>query len=332
MLADNNSLKAWQAERIIDREIQDKNRPSEKTVFDDACIVSDFYLWLKNNYYPSPMAIETKEWVANFKDNNLLSYIQTRVKEVKNNKSIKVGKRRFQEQPSYNHFTNEQVGKILSSYADPVYAALFKFCMSTGLRSSEALKYPFKGFAENSHISLWENMDDKFKDQTSFPFVLVGKGDKVRSVNINVNDFKEICEDYRPLLIERRALYKKNHNGKDAPLDVFWFNKVGKPITPKMISDATTYANTKVDFHFEFYDSRHWYATMFMIEHLKNTNGDTSFNAAVNEALRSQLGHDDISTTFKYYIDKARLYIEFVHKGNALEVVTENGFLSTLNK
>jgi len=328
LLSDNDSLKSWQVQRIIDRDKAEQNFPSEKTVYDEAVLVSDFYHWLQQNNYPSLVNIVTKKCIANFKDSDLLAHIAKEVGAVKDSKQFQVFKKRQQKNEMSSFLTIEQIKKAIASYSDPVYAALFKFCMATGLRPSGAVQYPYKGFGVNSHISLWENMAEKYTGKSNFTFTVTEKG-KTRKLKININCFLNIYTAYRPHLNHRRSLYKLKY-GTEAPLSAFWFTDKGEIVTATKISNATNYMKKKLDFDFDFYDSRHWYATMFILEHLKNTNNDTSYNAAVEQALIEQIGHSSIVTTYAYYIDKALLYKHVIDNPEMSDLISVQGFLSLL--
>ena len=327
--ADNDSLKAWQVQQIINRNELGKSRPSEKSVYDSAVLVTDFYYWLEQNDYPSSINVHTKKWVAKFKENDLLAYIAKGSKRVKDSKQIKVFKSRTQIYKPDDLLTIEQIKTALESYSDPVYPALYKLCMGTGLRPSGAVRFPYKGFGPNSHISPWENMREEYANKAFFKYYVKEKG-KARKVKINTNCFETIYIAYKPLLYKRRALYKLKH-GKEAPLSAFWFDKKGKIVTEKMISDASYYVSKKLDFDFKFYNSRHWFATMFILEHLKNTKGNISYNAAVEQALIDQLGHGKIGTTYEFYIKKAMLYAHVIDNPGMSDLITDKGFLSLLD-
>lgn len=327
--ADNDSLRAWQVQRIIERNSLGKDFPSEKTVYDEAVLVSDFYHWLEQNDYPTSINVATKKWVANFKESDLLAYIAKKSKTVKDSKQFKVVKKRHQKSELNSFLTIEQIKEALSLYSDPVYAALFKLCMATGLRPSGAVQFPYVGFGENSHISSWENMHQEYKDKTYFNFFVVEKS-KARKLKVNVNCFSSIYTAYKPELEKRRNLYKLN-KGAEPPLSAFWFTDKGEIVTEAKIANATNYMAKKLSFDFTFYDSRHWYATMFMLEHLKNTNNDTSYNAAVEQALIEQIGHSSIKTTYEFYIKKALLYLHVINNPEMSDLVTTKGFLSLLD-
>ncbi|RLV60172.1 site-specific integrase [Parashewanella curva] len=333
LLGTESKLKEWQIKRIYNRNLNDLKRPSEKTIYNDACLVHDFYYWLKNNGYHSPINVTSKKWIANFKsENDLLSYTHKHQKNIKENKTIKALSRRVQTNTSEKNILSiEEIKKALSLYNDHVYPLLFKFCSFTGLRPSEVVQFPYHGTGLNSHISSWQNMEKIYHNETNFIFNVEGKGNKLRKVKINCSEFASLYSLYQPHLIKRRKLYRKKYN-KECPLNILWLNKTGTPVTSKMISDRSYSVNKKLDFNFEFYDSRHWYATMFMVIHLKNTNGELAYNSAVEQALMNQIGHESIVTTYQHYISKAQLYLEYMKKDPRVgELYSSQELLSLLD-
>ncbi|CAH2911785.1 MAG: hypothetical protein CPSOU_2060 [uncultured Paraburkholderia sp.] len=87
-----------------------------------------------------------------------------------------------------------------------------------------------------------------------------------------------------------------------------------------------------------FYDARHWWPTQFLInffgEQLLSETTDVLF-AACAEVLRNQMGHESLDTTYKHYIDLARVVL-MAHKGMVNELVVEAGesvddFIGRLN-
>lgn len=104
----------------------------------------------------------------------------------------------------------------------------------------------------------------------------------------------------------RRKLLQKKYPDIN-PDSVFFINRLGHPVTPKMISSMTYVAKQDlIDFPWSFHSARPWYATQYMINNLsKNQLKAQFYNAAVEDGLRKQLGHSDIKTTYMYYIKMA---------------------------
>lgn len=165
-------------------------------------------------------------------------------------------------------------------------------------------------------------------------FINGSKGNKSRTIRINVADLKALEEYYiKPYYHERAQKYKERY-GEKCPPSILFLNKFGNPITPSMVSSRANAAKHKAmnsDQNFRegvtFYDARHWWPTMFILNFFKEkilTSSADVLYSAVGEVIRNQMGHEDLETTFKFYIDKARL-LALAHKGYVNELVTEPG-------
>jgi integrase len=145
-------------------------------------------------------------------------------------------------------------------------------------------------------------------------------------------DLKALEDHYiRPYYQERAKKYKEIY-GKKCPPSILFLNKFGKPIDPSMVSSRTFDAKQKaMDSNLcfregvTFYDARHWWPTMFMLKFFKDkilTESADVLYAAVGEVVRNQMGHEEIDTTYNFYIDKARL-LALAHEGYVNELVTD---------
>ena len=229
-------------------------------------------------------------------------------------KNIKVLDKERRQSSSKSLITNEEIKALINAYTDPAYSALFKLSLGTGMRPIELVQFPYLGNGENKHIMPYSEMD---KDNPTIGFEVIGKGKKLRTVRINIKDLKELDNTYiKPFYNERRKLYREKY-GIECPPSILFLNKVGKPITPTMISKRSNDAKLRAmkfypDFRekITFYEARHWWPTMFALEFFKEKLLDSSSEvlyAAFAEALKNQMGHEDLETTYKYYIDMARL-------------------------
>ena len=97
-----------------------------------------------------------------------------------------------------------------------------------------------------------------------------------------------------------------------------------------MISSRTNDAKEKIILkdpnfrpHLCFYQSRHWWPTQHLIktfgERLLTESMEVLYLATA-QAITAQMGHEDIETTYKYYIDMARI-IMMLHKGQTFELI-----------
>ena len=314
VLTDNRDIRKWQIYRQIKRVQKQSNKPTSKTIFEDAKIILHYFKWLHNSGYVTNVSIEHKNWIANFKNQRMLNYIQQTAKQVIDAKNIKVLDKERRQSSSKSLITNQEIKALINAYTDPAYSALFKLSLGTGMRPIELVQFPYLGNGENKHIMPYSEMD---KDNPTIGFEVIGKGKKLRTVRINIKDLKELDNTYiKPFYNERRKLYREKY-GIECPPSILFLNKVGKPITPTMISKRSNDAKLRAmkfypDFRekITFYEARHWWPTMFALEFFKEKLLDSSSEvlyAAFAEALKNQMGHEDLETTYKYYIDMARL-------------------------
>ncbi|ENX19901.1 MULTISPECIES: tyrosine-type recombinase/integrase [Acinetobacter] len=314
VLTDNRDIRKWQIYRQIKRVQKQSNKPTSKTIFEDAKIILNYFKWLHNSGYITNVSIEHKNWIANFKNQRMLNYIQQTAKQVIDAKNIKVLDKERRQSSSKSLITNQEIKALINAYTDPAYSALFKLSLGTGMRPIELVQFPYLGNGENKHIMPYSEMD---KDNPTIGFEVIGKGKKLRTVRINIKDLKELDKTYiKPFYNERRKLYREKY-GIECPPSILFLNKVGKPITPTMISKRSNDAKLRAmkfypDFRekITFYEARHWWPTMFALEFFKEKLLDSSSEvlyAAFAEALKNQMGHEDLETTYKYYIDMARL-------------------------
>lgn len=314
VLTDNRDIRKWQIYRQIKRVQKQSNKPTSKTIFEDAKIILNYFKWLHNSGYITNVSIEHKNWIANFKNQRMLNYIQQTAKQVIDAKNIKVLDKERRQSSSKSLITNQEIKALINAYTDPTYSALFKLSLGTGMRPIELVQFPYLGNGENKHIMPYSEMD---KDNPTIGFEVIGKGKKLRTVRINIKDLKELDKTYiKPFYNERRKLYREKY-GIECPPSILFLNKVGKPITPTMISKRSNDAKLRAmkfypDFRekITFYEARHWWPTMFALEFFKEKLLDSSSEvlyAAFAEALKNQMGHEDLETTYKYYIDMARL-------------------------
>lgn len=314
VLVDNRDIRKWQIYRQIKRVQKQSIRPTSKTIFDDAKIILSYFKWLNNAGYITNVSIQHKNWIANFKNQRMLNYIQQKAKQVVDAKNIIVLDKERRQGSSKSLITNHEIRALIDAYADPAYSALFKLSLGTGMRPMELVQFPYLGNGDNKHIMPYSEME---KDKSTIEFKVIGKGNKLRKVRVNIKDLKELDNTYiKPFYNVRRKLYREKY-GVDCPPSILFLNKVGKPITPIMISKRSNDAKLRAmksypDFRekITFYEARHWWPTMFAIEFFKekllNESSEVLY-AAFGEALRNQMGHEDLETTYKYYIDMARL-------------------------
>ena len=214
--------------------------------------------------------------------------------------------------------SKEEISALLESYQDPVYGALLNFALGTAMRPMEICKFPLYGTGDNQHIAPFTDMN-----QTSgtVNYTLLGKGNKTRTIKINVKDLRDLQSSYTDAHYKERAKKYEKLYGHPCPLSILFLNYKGEPVTEKMMSQRTNYAKKKASLLLPkfrdssvFYSTRKWWPTKFLINfHKANilTKSSDYLYAACSEAIMAQMGHDDISTTYKHYIDMARVMVHY---------------------
>lgn len=330
VLADNRDIKRWQVARQIARVSRQKASPSSDTIFEDAKIVLFFFSWIQDEGYTSNVRVKKVTWRPNFKSQRMLNYVQEKARIRIDSKNIEVLDKERRQRKAVSLITHSEIVELIQSYNDPVYGTLFKLSLGTAMRPMDLCKFPYIGNGGNKHIMPYSIMS-KGSDKTVDFDVIQSKGKKDRTIKINVSDLKMVEDEYiRPHYADRVAKFEQRF-GKRCPPSLLFLNKNGAPITPSMIS-SRTYDAKKIGMQscpgfrdsIKFYDARHWWPTMFLInffkERLLSEAADVLYLAAA-QVLLNQMGHDELSTTFKYYVDMARLVL-IAHEGSVHELVT----------
>ena len=329
-VVDNLDLKRWQLARQIARVAKQSLKPTSETIFEDAKIVLVFCHWLNLKGYRTNVKVEIKTHTANFKRNSLLAYVQAKARTSIRAKNIQALDKEARQRQRRTLITASEIKTYLQAFTDPVYSVMFKLALGTAMRPMDLCTVPYLGNGANAHIMPYSEMD---QEPTLFNFTVYGsKGNKTRTIKIHRDDLRVLDEQYiQPYYDERRKKYKKRF-GEDCPLDILFLNAQGLPVTPEKISSRGNAAKDKAvakDKTFRaslnFYESRHWWPTMFLISYFKEdllTSSADVLWAACGEALVQQMGHEDVSTTFAHYIDMGRV-VMMANKGKMTELITQ---------
>ena len=343
MLADNKDIVQWQVQRQTERVNKQSLGPSLETTLEDAKILMVFFNWLNMRGYLTNVNVQLRTWRANFRSRRMLNYIQARSHSVIDADNIRVLEKKSRQRQSNFLISHEEIKLLLAAYADPVYACLFNLALGTAMRPMDLVKFPYIGSGRNLHILPYSEMD---KTVTTTKYTVIeSKGNKDRVINIHMDELKALEDNYIiPHYANRKKRYKERY-GHDCPPDILFLNKKGEPVTESMISSRTNDAKQKLldlgkEFrpHLTFYQSRHWWPTQHIIstfgERLLTESLDVLYLATA-QAIINQLGHEDIETTYKYYVDMARV-IMMVFKGHTLDLIqsptyTVTGFIKHLS-
>jgi len=330
VIADNRDIRRWQISRQVERVKKQSDKPKSETIFEDAKIVLQFFSWIIDSNYITSVNVKKRTWIANFKNRSLLNYVRKKAKQKIDYKNIEVLDRESRQKEKFTLITNDEIKTLIQSFDDPVYPAMFKLSLGTAMRPMDLCVFPYIGNGKNKHIMSYSEMS--LAKGTVDYFISGSKGNKSRTIKVNVADLKALEEHYiRPFYQERAKKYKVLY-GKKCPPSILFLNKFGRPINPSMVSSRAFDAKHKAmdsnpSFRegVTFYDARHWWPTMFMLKFFKDkilTKAADVLYAAVGEVVRNQMGHEEIDTTFRFYIDKARL-LALAHEGYVNELVTE---------
>jgi len=329
-LVRNKDIWGWQVARQSERVKKQSISPTSETIFEDAKIVQTFFAWVKNSCFTTNVKTQLVNWIANFKSDSLLNYIKRTARVRLDSDPIRVLDRAAEQKRPRSLITNQEIKTLLSVYPDKVYSVIFLFGLATAMRPMEISKFPLYGNGENKHILPYSSMP---QDQTKFSCKVLGKGSKIREIIIPAYALKDIEESYTKTEYPARKKKYKEKYGKPCPPSILFLTSEGEPVTEKKISDATNYACKLAhqrDQTFRtgnnFYQARHWWPTMMMIqhrgEHLLSPAADV-LDTAFAEVLKNQLGHNSISTTYKHYLNMARVLV-MAREGYVNEIISED--------
>ncbi|EKB1970471.1 DNA breaking-rejoining enzyme [Vibrio parahaemolyticus] len=332
VVADNRDIKRWQIDRQIKRINRQSTKPSSATIYAEAKTLLTFFNWITESGYITNVSVKKKTWRANFKSEHMLNYVMRQSSEKIDGKNITVLDKESRQKKSKSLITNSEIKLLIQSYHDPVYSAMFKLALGTAMRPMDICRFPYLGNGRNRHIMPFSDMRE-LKTSTVDYTISGSKGNKSRTIKINKADLKALDEYYiKPHYFERVAKYEERY-GEKCPPSVLFLTERGIPVTPPRIASRTTDAkkaiqekNPNFRDSVTFYDARHWWPTMFLIKFFGDrllTESADALYAAASEALINQMGHEDISTTYKYYVDMARV-IMMSNQGYVAEIITED--------
>lgn len=332
VLSDNQDLKRWQVSRQVDRVRLQRTSPSSKTIFEDAKIVLLFFKWVNDAGFITNVVVNTRTWIPNFKNANILSGVKAKARVSVDAKNITILDKENRQSAVKSLIKNTEIKALIEAYRDPVYAAMFKLALGTAMRPMDLCSFPYMGNGRNVHIMPWSDM--KVGGGISVDYLVMGsKGNKSRTIKIHRADLAVLEEKYiKPCYADRSAKFEVLFDRK-CPPSILFLNAHGRPVTPNMISGRTYAAKKRakvVDPTFrdslDFYEARHWWPTMFLVRFFKDsllTDSADALYVAAAQVLRNQMGHSDLETTYRHYVDMARLLM-IAHSGQVHELITED--------
>lgn len=331
VIADNSDVKQWQVSRQVARVKAQKETPSSATIFEDAKVLMVFFRWLRDSGYVTNVNVKTRTWIANFKNSRTLMDVQKEARVAIDAKNIKVLDTERRQHKKKTLITDAEIVALCQAYSDPVYEAMFKLALGTAMRPMDLCRFPYIGSGANKHILPYSDMAPT--ESVTVPYLVKSsKGNKDRTIRVHLADLRALEAGYiRPYYAQRARLYQDRF-GKRCPPSILFLNAEGFPVTPSRISSRTNDAKKRAMVSqpgfregVVFYDARHWWPTRFLVRFFGNkllTEAADVLDLAAAEVLKNQMGHEDLETTYKYYIDQARLLV-LAHQGHVHELVTE---------
>ncbi|MFM2595743.1 hypothetical protein AAFX19_23375 [Vibrio harveyi] len=332
VIADNQDVKKWQVYRQVERVRKQSDRPTSATIFEDAKVLMVFFKWIKDSGYVTNVSVKTT-WVANFKSDHMLNYVMSKGKQRIDTKNITVLDKESRQRKSRSLISKSEIKLLIESYNDPVYSAMFKLALGTAMRPMELCCFPLYGSGRNKHIMPFSSMA-KGSDSTVDYTITSSKGNKSRNIKIHKEDLRALEDHYiRQHYYARAEKYEARYKRK-CPPSILFLTERGDPVVPSKISSRTNATKRLIrerDSSFresvQFYDTRHWWPTMFLIKFFGDrllTEAADVLYAAAEEALTNQMGHSDVRTTYKFYVDKARV-LAMSNNGYTAEIINEDG-------
>lgn len=332
VIANNRDIRRWKVQRQVDRVAKGSLRPTTETTSHDATILLFFFRWLKDNHFITNVDVALKTWEAKFKNPNMLNYIQRKANASIDSRNIDTLDRESRQKVSRDLITNKEIETLIKAYRDPVYPAMFLLALGTAMRPMDLCKFPYIGNGDNKHILPFSEMQKSKKSKKTASYeVTASKGNKSRGIVVNISDLEALEKTYiSEHYFARRELYKQRF-GHECPLDVLFLNSRGIPVTPHMVATRTYVAKQRAmqddpEFrpHLSFYETRHWWPTKYLIDFFGDklmTEYADGYIQAAAQALADQMGHASPETTYKFYVDMARVIMD-AHSGRVQELIT----------
>lgn len=301
--------------------------PAKKTLTDYATRIVEFYRWAEKNGYPHFMEIESKEAERYITDQLLLAHLKPSVAYTKLDFNLPTGPSAIYELEINKFVQQADYEAAVRLLPDVVYSLMAVIIRTTGMRPKDILQLPYRGRLKTPNGALipydYDNIPDDL-DGKYINYTFESKG-KTRSLAFPGKLWSLICKLYIPLRRERAALHLSKY-GISPRDDQLFLSEEGEVVTYGMLyynfSRVPTLAEGKIDAQgnpvfggkrFNARMLRHSCATYFVYEGLKlrkQLGNPAFYDASMDEELRKMLGHNDIKTTFTYYV---HLVNRFMH-------------------
>lgn len=284
-------------------------KPNDQTIEGYIARIADFYKWATKNGYNHFWDMNQEIVWRKLKNQTLL------------NTTVEIGKLEFKLGGRATTSARKELEKFLDNRSftlliklldDYVYKVMALIIRLTALRPHELLQMPYLGTGANSELRRYRDNELEALDDVNFAFKSKGKN---RSISVPAELWIHICQYWMPERQRRAELYKKRM-GVNPPNSILFLSTEGLPVTYKMLYDHFKAVAKHPDFlqnRMTPYMLRHAFATYFVLEQLKAKKllgQPYLYDAAADEALREFMGHNDIGTTYQYYVHLVNRFVQ----------------------
>jgi site-specific recombinase XerD len=289
-------------------EIRDKKgKPSDSAIEFYIARLQSFYKWANENGYKHYWKMDTKKVIFTVRNRSM---VNMNIERDALSFHLQTGRSTHVDANRDKFIHRENIPQIMRLFDDVVYAFIALIIWITALRPKELFQLPYKGTGLNEGLRRYQY--DELEELTDILFEFESKG-KRRSIKFPAYLWVFICTTWMPKRAERAALYRKKH-GMMPPNIALFLSKSGDVVTRKMLRDnflKVAMEEECPENRLTPYMFRHSFATYFVFGALKKSNllgRAYVYNAVIDQALREWMGHNDIDTTYKYYVHLVNRY------------------------
>lgn len=304
---DEDTINAYIADLIEDRD--EKGRPNDSTIEAYIARLGYFYKWAREHGYTPYWEFNEETVKANISSVGMMLSkeieVQRRPVKLQSGTPIQIERERDK------FIRREELPKVYVSFDDIVYRLIAHVFFTTGLRPKELFQLPYMGKGLN--IGLKRYREEELETLQPIMFEFESKG-KRRHIDFPPDLWAYICRVWMPLRVERAEKYKQRY-GVYPSVNALFLSVDGRIVTRKMLRDNFNKAAAKDSCPVKKlypYQLRHAFATYFVFDRLKALNllgKKHEYNAVIDDELRRWMGHTDVKTTYKYYVDASNRYL-----------------------
>ncbi|KQL19079.1 tyrosine-type recombinase/integrase [Cytobacillus solani] len=305
-LTDEDVINAYIGYLINNRDFE--GRPSNKTIEDYIATLRYFFKWATEKGYRHYWNMELKKITVQIQGSSAMVKTKIQVEKrtrIGNGSTTHVAR----ERDKFIH--RENIPKIIELIDDVVYAFIVIVLWKTALRPKELFQLPYMGTGLNAGLKRYR--DEELSDLKEILFRFESKG-KDRDIKFPPDVWSIICRKWMPERVKRAARYQERNNGKMPPNNALFLSENGTVVTPKMLRDNFNKVAKDPrcpEKKITPYMFRHAFATYFVLDRLKQYNSLGKayvYNAVIDAELREWMGHENIDTTYKYYVHLVNRY------------------------